>query len=531
MFSRHSGRKGQRDRSLAGRGYVWVLALAACLAFQPAMAETRVALIVGNGDYIGQPQLPNPPHDAQDMSAVLESLGFKVITGVNVNKADFDGKLHEFARSTTDADVALFYYSGHGMQIDGVNYLIPIDAPLTKADVDFQTVTLDFVQKVLDHAKTKIVMLDACRNNPFAAALGEAMGTRAINANAGLALATAPDLGYFIAFATQPGHVASDGTGRNSPFTGSLKDHIADPGVSISDLMIAVRNDVAQATNGQQIPWDHSALAARFYFKEGEAAEPAGADRKSSEAAEAWGWVRDTSNPASLQQFITLYGDTPFAGKAKVRLAALETESGTRSATVPAPSAMPAPSAGSIALGASKPSFDCRTNHTEAEVTVCNKPELSALDNEMNRLYTQSLKAFSETKGKALIAQQRLWLKARNDCATGIECLAGKYREQIKKLKASAPTVASAGSQIQPSFDCNTRTLPAEVAVCANTELAQLDLDMDRLYTQQLKTAKGTPRQALVAGQRHWVRNRDTCSGSVPCLKVQYKARIERLQQ
>src|SRR5262249_41100190 len=149
----------------------------------------------------------------------------------------------------------------------------PVDAPQTRADIEFQTVTLEFVQKVLARGKTKIVVLDACRNNPFASALAQAIGTRALSANAGLAMTTAPDLGYFIAFATQPGHVASDGTGKNSPFTGSLKNHIADAGVSISDLMIVVRKDVAQATNGQQIPWDHSALAARFYFKEG---QPAG---------------------------------------------------------------------------------------------------------------------------------------------------------------------------------------------------------------------------------------------------------------
>src|SRR5262249_51197001 len=160
---------------------------------------TRVALVIGNGKYVGQPQLPNPPNDAQDMTSALEGVGFKVITGLNVDKATFDAKLHEFARSAQDADVALFFYSGHGMQINGGNYLTPIDAPQTQADIEFQTVTLDFVQKVLDRAKTKIVVLDACRNNPFASALAQAMGTRALSANAGLAMTTAPDLGYFIA--------------------------------------------------------------------------------------------------------------------------------------------------------------------------------------------------------------------------------------------------------------------------------------------------------------------------------------------
>src|SRR5271165_1342057 len=230
--------------------YVSVFAI---LLAPPAFAQARIALVIGNGDYADQPRLPNPANDADDMAAALQALGFKVIEGMNLNKTAFDAKLHDFARSTSGADVALFFYSGHGMQINGVNYLIPIDAPATKEDLLFQTVTLDFIQSILESAKTKIIMLDACRNNPFAAALAQSMGTRAVTASSGLAVATAPDLGYFIAYSTQPGHVASDGSGRNSPFTASLKSHLSTPGLSISDLMITVRNDVVQATNAQQI--------------------------------------------------------------------------------------------------------------------------------------------------------------------------------------------------------------------------------------------------------------------------------------
>src|SRR5208282_837180 len=125
---------------ITGR-YALFLILIACLFSQPAFSGSRVALVIGNGGYIGQPRLPNPAHDAQDVAAALEGLGFKVIQGTDLNKADFDGKLHEFARSTTGADVAFFFYSGHGLQINGINYLIPIDAPVTKEDLDFQTVT------------------------------------------------------------------------------------------------------------------------------------------------------------------------------------------------------------------------------------------------------------------------------------------------------------------------------------------------------------------------------------------------------
>ncbi len=511
------------NNMIAGR-YALILALIAVLFVQPAFSESRVALVIGNGGYIGQPRLPNPPNDAQDIAAALEALGFKVIQGTNLTKADFDAKLHEFSRSTTGADVAFFFYSGHGMQINGINYLIPIDAPLTKEDLDFQTVTLDFVQKLLERAKTKVIILDACRNNPYAEMLGQSLGTRAINANAGLAVATAPDLGYFIAFATQPGHVASDGAGRNSPFTSSLKAHIATPGLSISDLMIVVRNDVVQATNGAQIPWDHSALSMRFYFKEGPATEVADAGQKSSDAAEAWGWVRDTSNPEALQQFITLYGDSPLAPQAKMRLATLK-QSQPRAASVTMPLGGNAP------MGPSKPSFDCRAHHSDAEVTICNKPELCLLDNKLDHLYARALKTVPEAKRNALVSEQRDWLKARDDCATRADCLAEKYGDRIQKLKAAFHAAAAPAPEVRPSFDCSTSQLPAEVAVCSHPELAELDLELDRLYTAKLKQPGALQRPALVVTQRHWGRNRGTCAGNVDCLKIQYKARIQQLSQ
>ena len=523
---------------MATARFGFILGLFASLLALPAFAQSRVALVVGNGAYIGQPRLPTPPHDAEDMAAALEGLGFKVILGTDLNKASFDTKLHEFSRATTSADAALFFYSGHGMQIDGINYLVPVDAPTTKEDLEFQTVTLDFVQKLLERAKTKIIVLDACRNNPFAAALGENLGTRAVNANSGLAMTTAPDLGYFIAFATQPGHVASDGAGRNSPFTSSLKLHMDTAGLSISDLMIVVRNEVVQATAGQQIPWDHSALASRFYFRDGASpvAAVAEASRKSSEAAEAWGWVRDTSNPEALQQFITIYGDSTLASQAKIKLASLkQSQAQSRTTTAPANNWAPVTLASNEPVRPSNPSFDCRAHHSDAEVTICNSPELSLLDNQLDQLYMQSLKALGETKRKELVLAQRQWVRGVIGCATDADCLASQYRDQLQKLKLVVKTAAAAPAaapQVKPSFDCAKPHSPAEVAVCANPELAALDQELGRLYAQKLNEPGFMffGRQRLLHSQRHWVRNRDTCAGNVSCLKVQYLAAIQHLQ-
>jgi uncharacterized protein len=495
---------------------------AALLLAAPASAEKRVALVIGNGDYTGQTQLKNPANDARDMAAALDALGFQVVWGVNLDKRGFDDKVHEFAKNASDADVAVFFYSGHGMQMNGVNYLIPVDAPIRKEDLDFQTVTLDLIQRQLSSAKVKIVFLDACRTNPFARALAASIGTRAVGEASGLAVTTAPDLGSFIAFATQPGQVADDGDGENSPFTSALKAHIATPGLSVSDLMIVVRNEVAQQTKSSQIPWDHSALASRFYFKEGPASDPGEAGRKTSDAAEVWGWVRDTSNPTALEQFIAKYGDTPFAEPAKERLTLVK-------AWQPEVKTTPVSYVGDAPLRPSKPSFDCRDKITDAEIVVCNTPELSLLDTEMDRLYTLSLKSSDEADRKKLLGRQRQWLKVRIGCMTDVHCLTGIYQTQVQRLKAIAKGVAAPRPQIRPSFDCETRHSPAELAVCRNADLAQQDLELDRTYVEKLRMADADQRRTLLIEQRQWVRDREICGGNIPCLKVQYQARIEQL--
>src|SRR5262245_28602531 len=209
--------------------------------------------------------------DARDMAEALTGLGFTVILGLDLDKRGFDLKTREFVRALVGADVGVFFYAGHGLQVGGVNYLVATDAKLeAERDLDFETIKLDFVlQQMEREAKTNIVFLDACRNNPLTRNLARTMGTRGVSENGGLA-PVASGLGTFIAYATQPGNVASDGSGRNSPFTTALKKHVTETGLAISDLMIEVRRDVVAATRGAQVPWDHSALQGRFFFRPGD---------------------------------------------------------------------------------------------------------------------------------------------------------------------------------------------------------------------------------------------------------------------
>jgi formylglycine-generating enzyme required for sulfatase activity len=265
--------------------------LAAMLtAAGPASAEKRVALVVGNGAYTNIPKLDNPANDARLMADTLRALGFSLAGGgpqLNLDETGFRRAVQAFGDALAGADVALFYYAGHGVQVRGNNYLVPVGAnPVKEADVDFQMLDTNVVLRQMESsgARLNLVILDACRNNPF--------GGRGLRSSgAGLAQMQAPQ-GTLISFATQPGNVAIDGTGRNSPYTQALADAIRKPGVDIFRTFNEVGLTVASATGGVQQPWvSLSPIKGDFYFvpKPAEpapkqAAPDAAAQRKLAEA-------------------------------------------------------------------------------------------------------------------------------------------------------------------------------------------------------------------------------------------------------
>jgi uncharacterized caspase-like protein len=244
-----------------------VLSAAMLCAAAVAHAQGRLALVIGNGAYRHTPRLINPVNDARDIAAAFSALGFDVTEAIDLDKRAFDEALRAFADRSTSADVALVFYAGHGLQVSGQNYLLPVDARLaSERDLDFETVRLDVILRQLEtgrDGKTSLVFLDACRDNPLARNLARSMGVRSVRR--GLAPVES-GAGSFIAFSTQPGNVARDGAGRNSPFAAALLRHVAEPDRNVSALMIAVRKDVVAATGGAQVPWDHSALMGEFYF-------------------------------------------------------------------------------------------------------------------------------------------------------------------------------------------------------------------------------------------------------------------------
>ena len=274
----------------------------------PAAAEKRVALVVGNSAYVHANPLPNPVNDAGDMAKALTEVGFEVILGLDLAKPAFDAKVRDFARALEKADVAVFFYAGHGLQASGRNYLVPVDASLqVERDLDFEAVSVDFVLKQMEidrEGKTNVVFLDACRDNPLARNLARSMGTRSAAIGQGLAQVQT-GVGTFIAYSTQPGNVALDGQGRNSPFTSALTKNLKEPGRNLTSVMIDVRKDVLAATGGKQVPWDHSALTGEFYFQlasaPGTLPRP-DADSAPEAAARAGGGAEEEVRPAADRQ-------------------------------------------------------------------------------------------------------------------------------------------------------------------------------------------------------------------------------------
>lgn len=244
-----------------------------CLIVAPgwpaAQAADRLALVIGNSAYVHAEPLANPKNDAQDVAERLSELGFKVVLGLDLDKVGFDAKVRDFAHELDGADSAILFYAGHGLQVAGHNYLVPVDAKLERErDLEFEAVRLDFILKQMEigrEDKTNIVFLDACRDNPLARNLARSMGTRSTAIGKGLAQVEA-GVGTFISYSTQPGNVALDGTGRNSPFTAALVERMTEKGRNLTSLMIDVRKDVIAATGGRQVPWDHSALTGDFFF-------------------------------------------------------------------------------------------------------------------------------------------------------------------------------------------------------------------------------------------------------------------------
>jgi Caspase domain len=275
-------------------------------------SRKRVALVVGNSAYRHTAQLANPTNDATDIGIALKKHGFDVIEGFDLDKAAFDRKVRDFAVALHGAEAGVFFFAGHGLQVAGQNYLVPVDAELTTAAaLDFEMVQVDVIHRAMEQqTATNIMFLDACRDNPLARNLARAMAARSAQIGRGFA-PVASGTGTLISFSTQPGSISMDGKGRNSPFTRALVKHIASSKDDLSRILIVVRNDVGRETEGRQVPWDHSSLTTPFYF-----VPPKTVERQAELAI--WTSVKDSTTPAVLGTYLERYPNGEFAPLARL---------------------------------------------------------------------------------------------------------------------------------------------------------------------------------------------------------------------
>jgi urea transport system substrate-binding protein len=326
------------------RRNAWLVLLAALflsIVVAPARADKRVALVIGNGAYREVPRLLNPRNDAEDVAAALERNGFETIVGLDLDRAEMEEKTIGFARAARTADIAIFYYSGHALQYGGINYLAPVDAKLIdEADLRRMARVDDIVADMQQAKNLRILVLDSCRDNPLAEQLKRSIGaSRAVSIQRGLAKIDSPE-GMIVSYATQAGRTASDGTGRNSPYTTAFLKHIEERD-EIGTIFRRIAGDVYETTKREQLPELSLSFIGEFYLRGRlEIAVPVVPAQPIPDpcaaAGDHWKAADAIGSVVAFEDHLARFPNCTFAGLAKARIESLK-----QKMAVVAPPAMP----------------------------------------------------------------------------------------------------------------------------------------------------------------------------------------------
>ena len=317
---------------------VLALVVFACPSARAA-PEKRVALVIGAGHYQNAPELTNPVNDARLIGPALAKLDFQVQTVIDPDYDSMKRALRDFGRQLDGAKVALFFYAGHGMQVAGRNYLVPVNAALAREpDLRYEAFDIEAVLDEMDApGRVNLVFLDACRDNPLSRSLAAHMGSRSTSVGQGLAETETRASGTLIAYATAPGSIALDGDGGNSPFTSALVRHLATPGLDVRQMLTRVRSDVQSSTSGKQRPWVNENIDADFYFvpQPSQPPPPAPSPGPAGVSPEVvfWQSIAGSTNPGDFEAYIQQFPQGIFLPLARARLASLSAR--------PAPPAAP----------------------------------------------------------------------------------------------------------------------------------------------------------------------------------------------
>jgi len=309
------------------------LLLAASMLFavgQPAFAEKRVALVIGNAVYQNVPRLPNPVNDGVTIATTLKDAGFDVVDSRHdLTAVDTRRALRDFADRARDADIAVVYYAGHGIEVDGGNYLIPVDAKLERdTDVYDEALSLDRVLLAIEPAKKlRLVILDACRDNPFSKNMKRTVATRAIGQGLAKVEPTSPNM--LIAYSAKAGSTAADGDGKNSPFTVALSKHLTTPGLDVRRAFGFVRDDVLKTTNNRQEPFVYGSLGGEdvpLVPAPAKVTPPAAQLSPQAEARRDYELALQIGNKSAMNAFLAQYPDGFYSSLAKLQLEKITAE-------------------------------------------------------------------------------------------------------------------------------------------------------------------------------------------------------------
>jgi hypothetical protein len=319
---------GQR---LAGRESflpkLLVTVLAVTLIHSAAFAESRVALVIGNSTYRTVAQLANPEKDAASMARLFKDAGFETVVAVNnVGNLDFKRAIRKFENAAANSDIAVVYYAGHGLEIGGVNYLIPVDAKLADDhDAQDEAITLDRLIDSVDGAKRlRLIILDACRDNPFVAVMKRNRRTASRSITSGLGKVEPASANMLVAYAAKAGLTAEDGDSEHSPFTTALLANLATPGLDIRLAFGRVRDQVMKMTNGRQEPFVYGSLGGAIVplvpTKDAERSKESATNEQANFEITFWNSIKGEKNPRLFESYLNRYPNGEFADIARITM-------------------------------------------------------------------------------------------------------------------------------------------------------------------------------------------------------------------
>lgn len=528
------------------------------------VAQTKRAFLVGINDYRNVDKLQKAVGDVQAMKAALEKLGFTVDLLTDPDRRMLSVGLSDFTAKIQKGDVALVQFSGHGVAVDGDNYLLPADIPkpgsgdkeLLKSESLGLTSLMERVRG--PEPAAAIFIIDACRENPFAKA-----GTRSIGTRGGLANIEAGGVkgGVFIMYSAGFGQLAVDRLSDADPeptsiYTRTLLRKISVEGKPITDVAREVREDVealAASINHQQRPAYYDEMSGPiFYFVPPSGKVAGGGDAQNIELT-FWNSINDSRNAIMYRDYLAKFGERGvFAGIAKARIAELDAAALAPVAAAVSPGAAPkapvvAPPTpaveAALASASFQPSFECKDDGGVVERMVCNNTGLASRDRILSALFYKKVEELPDSDRAQLRQSQRDWLARRNACGSLTASLASScvtliYEDRIAELRGAPNVVAAATPQVAstrvvgpPSFDCGGKLSAVETAICGDVGLSGRDRNLADLFKRISQSLEPAARQLFLEGQRAWVRVRNQCQNPnmVGCLNSIYDRRIAEL--